>query len=161
AVAQDELALLIKPSGYFNAKAKKLKALADFLWREYEDDIQALRAEEAILLREKLLEVYGIGEETADCIVLYVAEAPTFVVDAYSKRLLSRLGVIDGRERYENLRQLLLRTLPEDVHMLGEYHALIVRHGQGICRKTAPLCNCCVLQSGCALAKSIEANRRR
>ncbi|MBM3944819.1 MAG: endonuclease [SAR202 cluster bacterium] len=156
ALPEPELAQLVRPSGYYNAKARKLKAMASFLWEEYGDDPRGLR-EDGELLREKLLKVYGIGEETADDIALYVGGIATFVVDAYTRRLVLRLGVFSEDKPYETYRRLFMENLPADVAMFGEYHALIVRHAKEACRKTAPRCGGCVLRRICDFGKSSGA----
>jgi len=99
-------------------------------------------------LREQLLSVHGIGPETADDILLYVYERPVFVIDAYTRRLFSRLGLLDGELAYEKLRAAFEQTLPPDVEMFNEYHALIDHHAKQVCRPK-PLCGACFLQRMC------------
>lgn len=151
----ERLAELVRPSGYYNVKARKLKALAHFFNEAYGDDIAAMRAEDGEVLREKLLRVYGIGEETADDIALYAADIPTFVIDAYTKRLFARLGLAPQEAPYAAHRAMFMDNLPAESGLYNEYHALIVRHAKDICRKTRPLCERCVLVDLCPTGKSV------
>ena len=140
-----ELAALIRPSGYFNSKARKLKAVAEYL-AAYGDDTGPWGAREAKELRAELLGVFGIGPETADDIVLYVAGLPSFVIDAYTQRMVDRWGVAPGLVRYGDYQALFEANLPHDAPLFNEYHALLDRHGVDTCRKREPLCGeCCLL----------------
>jgi endonuclease-3 related protein len=141
------LANWIRPSGYFNVKAKRLKSLCR--WLIAQGGVRRLARLPTERLREALLGVHGIGPETADDILLYAFERPVFVIDAYTRRIFARLGLIRGDEDYETLRRLFERRLGPDVALFNEYHALIVRHGKDICRKR-PRCTDCCLTSGCA-----------
>ena len=142
----DELAQLVYPSGYYNAKARKLKALAAYLGEVFGDDLDAMGRSDTLALREELLGIHGIGEETADDILLYALGKPVFVVDAYTRRLFHRLGLAPERGPYSEYSGLFTDNLPHDTAMFGEYHALIVRLGVEHCRKT-PACNgCCLLE---------------
>lgn len=152
---ETRLAELIRPSGYYNSKARKLKALAHFFNEAYGDDIAAMRAEDGEVLRAKLLGVYGIGEETADDIALYAADVPTFVIDAYTKRLLARLGLAPQATPYAAYRAMFMDNLPAESGLYNEYHALIVRHAKDICRKIRPLCEECVLLDLCPTGKRV------
>ena len=143
-----ELASLVYSSGYYNAKAKKLKALAEYLGERFSDDIDAMRTFDTRSLRAELLAVHGIGNETADDILLYALDKPVFVIDAYTRRLLSRLGVADGKEPYAQHQHLFMSELPADAGMFAEYHALIVTHAKASCRKS-PACGGCVLLDIC------------
>ena len=144
-LSQNDLAILIKPSGYFNSKARKLKSFAQFLDEFYCDSLDCLFNQKPDSLRLDLLSVYGIGEETADDILLYAAELPRFVIDAYTIRIMSRLGVISDRSRYDSVQTLFELNLKSDVKLFNEYHALLDRHGKEVCRKI-PLCReCCLL----------------
>ncbi len=146
---QDELATLIKPSGYFNAKARKLKELVRWLGERCGDDLGALFATETGGLREELLKVHGIGEETADSILLYAGEKPIFVIDAYTRRIFERLGLQPRRgNRYGDYQALFMENLPPETRLFNEYHALIVRLGKDICRP-APRCGDCPLNLEC------------
>jgi len=144
----DALAQLVRPSGYYNAKAKKLKALAEYLGERFSDDIDAMGTFDTRSLRAELLAVHGIGHETADDILLYALDKPVFVIDAYTRRLLSRLGVADGKEPYAQHQHLFMAELPADAGMFAEYHALIVTHAKVSCRKS-PACGGCVLLDIC------------
>lgn len=151
AVPEPALAEAIRPSGYFNTKARKLKAVAEHLAR-YGDDTDAWAAREAKELRDELLGVYGIGPETADDIVLYVAGLPSFVIDSYTIRLMERLGVRAGRGRYADWQEMFELNLPPDAPLFNEYHALLDAHAKDICRKREPRCGECVLASLCRAA---------
>jgi endonuclease-3 related protein len=144
-IATDKLAALIRPSGYYNAKATKLKAFVDRLHDKYEGNLDRLFELDTIDLRKELLSIHGIGPETADSILLYAAYRPVFVIDAYTKRIIGRLGLAPASDSYEAFQQLFMDRLPHDEGMFNEYHALFVRHGKDVCRKT-PICkNCCLL----------------
>lgn len=138
-----ELATLIYSSGYYNAKAIKLKSLADYLG-EYQDDLDRLFAIDICQLRRELLRVHGIGEETADSILLYAAGCPVFVIDAYTKRVLGRVGLAPDKGRYTDYQNLFMDNLPADVGLFNEYHALLVCLGKNVCRRR-PLCQQCCL----------------
>lgn len=140
----DELAALIRPSGYYAAKSLKLKALAAWVG-EHNDDLVETFAGDTEQLRCELLSVYGIGEETADSILLYGGCKPVFVVDAYTRRIVDRVGMAHGGTGYSDYQALFSFNLPSDVAMFNEYHALLVEHGKRVCRKD-PLCpDCCIL----------------
>lgn len=142
----------IRAAGFYNAKAKKLKTFAAHLIERHEADLDRLLGLPGDALREELLGLCGIGEETADAILVYAADRPSFVIDAYTRRLLGRLGWIDGGEPYRELRDLFLNALPTDVGVLGEFHALIVRHGKAHCRSD-PVCCGCPVRSICAVGR--------
>ena len=143
------LATWLKPSGYFNVKAKRLKAMCK--WLIAQGGMRKLARLPTPELRAQLLAVNGIGPETADDILLYAFDRPVFVVDAYTRRLFSRLNISNGAEDYETLRRQFEESLPPDVPLFNEYHALIVTHGKHICR-TKPLCDRCCLAVRCPLA---------
>ena len=155
-VGQGELAQLVYPSGYFNSKARKLKALAEYLGRRFNDDIDAISRVETEVLRAELLEVYGIGEETADDILLYAVGKPAFVIDNYTKRVFSRLGLAPEKGPYSAYRSLFMDLLPADVSLYSEYHALVVRHANEVCKKR-PLCEGCCLLAVCPTGRSMAA----
>jgi len=143
-----KLANWLKPSGYFNVKAKRLKALCRWVIEEGgERKIAQLPTDE---LRHALLAVHGVGPETADDILLYAFHRPVFVIDAYTRRIFARLGLIDGEEGYETLRHLFEKELGSDASLFNEYHALIVLHGKDICRKRSR-CDVCCLGAICPL----------
>lgn len=140
------LASWLKPSGYFNIKAKRLRAMCRWLLEQGGEG--ALKKNKTRDLRNALLDVYGIGPETADDILLYAFDRPVFVIDAYTRRIFSRLGLVEGDEHYENLQELFEKTLGKDAELFNEYHALIVIHGKDICR-TKPKCEQCCLSNAC------------
>jgi endonuclease-3 related protein len=146
ALPQGELAELIRPAGYYNIKAVRLRNFLEFLRNEAEFDMDALKVQGLHEVREKVLSVKGIGPETADSILLYALEMPTFVVDAYTHRMMFRHGLVDEDVDYHELRALFMDSLPEDVALYNEFHALIVRVGKDWCRKKAGLCETCPLQ---------------
>ena len=143
-IATDKLATLIRPSGYYNAKAAKLKAFIERLHDEHGGSLDKLFALDTSDLHKELLSIHGIGPETADSILLYAAHRPVFVIDAYTKRIIGRLGLALSSDSYESFQQLFMERLPHDEGMFNEYHALLVRHGKDVCRKT-PRCEVCCL----------------
>lgn len=149
----ESLAAHIRASGFFRAKARKLHALCGFLGR-YGDDVARLRAAGAARLRAELLAVHGIGPETADAIMLYAVGVPTFVVDAYARRIFSRLGEPSAGAGYARFQAWLLDGLPADAGLLGEYHALLVRHARDVCAARRPRCDRCALRGRCAFTAS-------
>ena len=144
-IPSKKLATLIRPAGYFNVKTKRLKNFISFLFQEYKGNLNAMKREETYALRKKLLSVNGIGPETADSILLYAFDKPVFVVDAYTKRILLRHGMIDETFDYHAIQDLFMRSLKLDVKMFNEYHALIVQLGKDFC-KSKPACEKCVLR---------------
>lgn len=148
AVATEQLAQWLRPAGYFNIKAVRLQNLCRwYLERGGLDALQKLQTDE---LRRAVLSVNGVGPETADDIVLYAFHRPVFVIDAYTRRLFARLGLITGDEGYEHLRAFFENSLSgkDQVSLFNEYHALIVAHAKDVCRKR-PLCDQCCLASRC------------
>jgi endonuclease-3 related protein len=138
-----QLAQHIRPSGYFNVKAKRLHSLCLWLLSErVADDLETDQ------LRQRLLAIHGIGPETADDILLYAYERPVFVIDAYTRRLFSRLALLDGDLPYEALRAAFEQVLPKEVALFNEYHALIDRHAKLVCRPR-PRCEACFLCHDC------------
>lgn len=146
-IPQDRLETLIRPSGYYRAKTKKIRAFLAHL-REHRNRLDFLFESDLLPLRRELLSIYGIGEETADSILLYAAEKPIFVVDAYTYRLFTRLGWIDGKYHYGRLQRIFMESLPHEYQLFNEYHALIVRHASQTCRKV-PRCEACALLYQC------------
>ena len=139
------LASLIRSSGYFRIKAERLKVFVDFLFDEYGGNIKRMKRERVGMLRWKLLNVKGIGPETADSILLYGLKKPIFVVDAYTKRILSRHGIISEKAFYEEVQNLFMGHLPHDEKLFNEYHALLVHLGKTLCKKV-PRCDVCPLE---------------
>ncbi|MFH1208766.1 MAG: endonuclease III domain-containing protein [Candidatus Omnitrophota bacterium] len=144
-VPSKKLAQWIRPSGYFNVKADRLKAFMDFLDRECRGDLLKLKQKTMPVLREKLLAVKGVGPETADSILLYALGKRSFVIDAYTKRIFSRHGLAKDHETYERWREIFMRALPENRDLYNDFHAQIVRTGKDHCRKV-PRCETCPLQ---------------
>jgi len=141
------LAELIRPSGYFRIKARRLKNLLELLRLECAYDLSVLGLRDMQQLRSKLLQVKGIGPETADSILLYALEKPSFVVDTYTRRILNRHFLVHEDIDYHELRDFFMDRLPLDVAIYNEYHALLVRTGKEWCRKNNPRCDECPLGS--------------
>lgn len=144
----DELAALIRPAGYFNVKAARLQAFTAFLLQEYHGSLDQLFAGPWQVTRQELLAVKGIGSETADSILLYAGQKPSFVVDAYTRRIFSRLGLVDEQISYDRLRDYFMDRLSQDTAQFNEYHALIVELGKQACRPK-PQCTVCCLSASC------------
>ncbi|RMH17769.1 MAG: endonuclease [Gammaproteobacteria bacterium] len=154
-LGHDALADAIRPSGYFNIKAKRLRNICEW-WIDWcSQDNSSKNTDE---IRKSLLKVNGIGPETADDILLYALGRPVFVIDTYTRRIFERLGLVEADWNYETLRQwfetsLATATADSDrVQLFNEYHALIVKHAKDICQKKQPLCEQCCLQVGCSYA---------
>lgn len=143
AMPVERLAPALRPAGYFNIKAKRLLNLCRFLQQH-----QGLERLETEQLRASLLTVHGIGPETADDILLYAFDRPVFVIDAYTRRLFSRLGLVDGKHGYDALREGFEAALDSESELFNEYHALIVVHAKAYCR-TRPVCGDCPLFDLC------------
>ncbi|HOU53035.1 MAG TPA: endonuclease [Myxococcota bacterium] len=147
-VPEPELAEVLRPVGYFRVKARRLKALVDFLIRCCDGDPRRLARWPVLEARQRLLEVHGVGRETADSILLYGAGLPIFVIDAYTRRIFGRLALLDPNRDYDVLRQAFEDALPRDVALWNDYHAQVVIHGKEVCRPR-PRCGECVLASRC------------
>jgi endonuclease-3 related protein len=145
-VSTRRLARLIRPSGYFNIKAARLKAFIRFLFDEYGGMPERMFREDPTELRKKLLKVSGIGPETADSILLYAGGLPVFVVDAYTRRIFHRHGIADRDLDYHDLQAGIMGALPRDVELFNEFHALIVRVGKEHCGRE-PHCEGCPLKA--------------
>ncbi len=150
-VSEARLAEAITPSGYFRQKSRKLKAFVGYLEEEHGGDLDAMFHVKRPELREALLGVWGIGPETADSIILYGARQPTFVVDAYTRRIFGRLGLAPVDASYDALQRLFMDHLSPSVPFFQEFHALLVAHGKDICRPN-PLCSRCPLWDICPSA---------
>ena len=148
-----ELAQIIRPCGYYNAKALKLKSLVDWLGNHYHDELNRLFANDIEDLRQQLLSIHGIGQETADSILLYAAGRPVFVIDAYTRRIMSRLGLAPDSHSYAAYQQLFTANLPADARLFNEYHALLVRLAKDVCRRK-PVCDKCCLNDICRFYKA-------
>jgi endonuclease-3 related protein len=146
-IALTRLARLIRSSGYFRRKAKKLKAFVHFLNMEHQGSLTKMFRTPTLVLRDQLLSVHGIGLETADAILLYAGKHPVFVVDAYARRMLDRHGLAEPAHGYESIRQLFECSVLPDARLYNEFHALIVHIGKHYCRAKVPRCDECALKS--------------
>ena len=164
-ISLDELSLLIKPSGYHNAKAKTLKAFAEYLVNNHSGSIDVFLGNPAKFVREELLALPGIGPETSDDIMVYAAGYASFIIDAYTIRIFTRIGVRPDPSRadYDAWQKLIHANIPEDVGLFNEYHALLVQHAKTHCTKTNPKCiDCCLLdicRTGSSSVHKVENER--
>ena len=142
------LAELIKPSGYFNQKSKKIKAFLNFINDELKGDIIKIKNYTTEKARNILLSVWGIGRETADSILLYAYDKPIFVTDAYTRRIFSRVSLIKGELEYDLIQKMFHENLPQDSNIYKEYHALIVAFAKDTCKKE-PSCDKCCIRNLC------------
>jgi endonuclease-3 related protein len=145
ALPPEELAELIRPAGYYQLKARRLRNLLRFVVEEYDGALERMFRTGVGALREQLLAINGIGPETADAILLYAGGLPTFVVDTYTHRVLARHGWIGYEADYHEIKDHFESALPADATLYNEYHALLVRVGKDFCRRTAPKCGACPL----------------
>jgi len=143
----ESLAEAIRPAGYYNIKAGRLKNFVNFLMEQYHGDLELMFASGLERLRSELLGIKGIGPETADSILLYAGNLPSFVVDAYTLRALSRHDIIYEDSGYEEVRELFMENLPPDPDLFNEFHALWVALGKTYCKKSNPSCSSCPLKS--------------
>jgi endonuclease-3 related protein len=143
-----KLEVLIKPSGFYKQKAKRLKGFVVYLFGNYKN-LDELFDNGVPELRKELLSLNGIGMETADSILLYAAEKPIFVIDAYTRRSMSRIYLRRKEFGYEELQSLILRELPKDLRLYKDFHAQFVELGKRYCRKTEPVCAECPLNKAC------------
>ena len=150
-----KLAGLIRPAGYYNIKAKRLKSFIGFLMNDYHGSMSMMQDMDVSCLRERLLGIHGIGQETADSILLYALGKPVFVIDAYTKRVLSRHNVMDGNKSYGEFQEFFYSSMKRDVNLFNEYHALFVQVGKKYCKRREPLCNDCPLRDNVFRARSI------
>ena len=142
-----ELAELIRPAGYFNVKTKRLKSFIAFLINKYNGSMKKMTHKGIVSLREELLSIHGIGPETADSIILYALDKPVFVIDAYTKRVLSRHGIMDYSDSYDAFQAHFHDSLKKDVRLFNEFHALFVRTGKTFCKRQNPSCVKCPLKN--------------
>jgi len=149
--AQTDLAEWLKPSGYFNIKMQRLRNFCQ--WYVDAGEFSVLSGVETNALRKKLLTINGVGPETADDILLYAFERPVFVIDAYTRRIFSRLGLLNANKGYELLRHQFEANLKSDVTIFNEYHALVVCHAKHVCKKR-PDCTGCCLAGYCLFFKT-------
>lgn len=145
-LSDEILASMIRPSGYFNVKTKRLKAFCQ--WYEKQGGSKNLDKLNTETLRHELLSVHGVGPETADDILLYAFKRPVFVIDTYTRRLFSRLDFITGNEKYDVLREMVEDALENNTQHMNEFHALIVKHAKDFCKST-PDCNQCPVLKRC------------
>jgi len=141
-----KLALLIRPAGYYNIKAKRLKNFLEFFINHYRGSVKKISQKTSKALRQQLLCVNGIGPETADSILLYALNKPVFVVDAYTKRIFLRHKLIKDSGSYAQVQDLFMRNLKPSAKLFNEYHALLVKLGKDFCLKNKPKCNICPLK---------------
>ena len=146
---RSELEALIRPAGFFRQKTDYLRRFCSFLVEQCDGSMTKLCQGTLDTARRRLLTLKGIGPETADSILLYAADRPSFVVDAYTRRVFARLGLLPGNESYASIRDMFMATLPAETAIYNEYHALIVQLAKTFCRKNKPLCNRCPLFSDC------------
>ena len=144
---EKKLASLIRPAGYYNIKAKRLKSFLRFLSENYRGSLRKMSSLDKQELRAKLLTVHGVGPETADSILLYAIKKPVFVVDAYTRRIFSRHGLVSDKADYHQIQKLFMQNLRNSVKLFNEYHALLVKLGKDFCLKNKPKCDICPLNS--------------
>jgi len=145
-ISLSRLSALIRPSGYFNIKAKRLKNFINFLVLEYGGDLDSVGEDPLLILRKKFLKVNGIGPETADSILLYAFGKNIFVIDSYAKRIFSRHHIVSEEDSYERIQKVFMKSLDADAGIFNEYHALIVQLAKKFC-KTTPQCESCPINS--------------
>lgn len=143
-MSHEQLADLIRPAGYYNIKARRLRNFIDHLVKDYGGDLRAFLSIPVETLREQLLAINGVGPETADSMILYAAEMPVFVVDAYTRRVLSRHGIMNGKADYHEIQALFHDNIPQDTSLYNDFHAQFVGVGHHYCRKK-PRCPQCPL----------------
>ncbi|WP_022856002.1 MULTISPECIES: endonuclease III domain-containing protein [Thermodesulfobacterium] len=142
----EKLAELIKPSGFYNLKAKRLKSFVEFLMLNYQGNLDLMFKKPISHLRAELLNIKGLGKETIDSILLYGGNLPVFVVDAYTYRILNRHFLVPEETTYDEIQALFMENLPPDPQLFNEYHALLVACGKSFCKKNSPLCDPCPLK---------------
>lgn len=149
---------LIRPTGYFNRKSAILKSVVGFLVEEYDGDLDRMFENPLNVLRQKLLNVKGVGPETADSMLLYAGYKKIFVIDAYTMRIFTRLGFLKGDEKYHDVQTFFMDNLPVDVGLYNQFHALIVRLGSECCSSKKPKCDSCVLSIHCKFVEESSPN---
>jgi endonuclease-3 related protein len=155
-MATDKLATLLYSCGYYNAKAKKLKTFVEHLAQHYNDKLDKLFDQPIDDLRKELLSIHGVGDETADSIILYAANMPIFVIDAYTRRIFDKLGFKEASANYIDFQDLFTNNLHIDTKLFNEYHALLVNHGKNVCKKI-PLCSKCCIEVLCKYTSDKKA----
>lgn len=141
---EKKLAELIRSARFYNQKAKKIKVIVKFIIENYDGRIELMAMENIQILRKNLLSLWGFGEETVDSIILYSCNLPIFVIDSYTKRIFSRLGLVNSEITYSDLQDFFMSNIPSNIDLYNDYHAQIVHLGN-ICCKKAPLCDECPL----------------
>jgi endonuclease III related protein len=141
----EELAQIIKPAGYFNVKATRLRNFVNYLVEKHGGDLDSLFSGTCAAVRKELLSITGIGKETADCMILYAANKPIFVVDAYTKRILYRHGLVGESADYDTMQTIFEANLPADVDLFNDFHAQLDAAGHFFCKRI-PLCEKCPLR---------------
>lgn len=144
-ISTDELATLIKPAGYYNIKAKRLKNFITHLVKRHQGSLDSMFQADVDELRTELLSINGVGKETADCMILYAANKPIFVIDAYTKRVLERHGIVGQDADYDSMQMIFHRNLKEDLALFNDFHAQFVAVGSRHCRRN-PKCAGCPLE---------------
>jgi endonuclease-3 related protein len=157
-LTEDDLAAIVRPSGFYRGKARKLRAFLDLLYDRFDGDLDRMLAAPGEILRPLLLATHGIGPETADSILLYAAGRPYFVIDAYARRVFTRIGVQPGHDTYDAWQRLFMEALPADAATFNEYHALLVEHGKQTCRPV-PLCESCPVLALCEYGRMQTGGR--
>ena len=145
----EQLELLIRPAGFFRQKAERLQLICHYMIDHYQNDLNNLFQKPMTEVRAELLQLKGVGPETADSILLYAGGMPSFVVDAYTKRIFSRLGLLTEKDSYDRVRDWFMAALPTEVQLFNEYHALIVETAKEHCSKRKPKCETCPLGAVC------------
>lgn len=164
-LSQERLVELLHPAGYYNVKAKRLRSVAYHLVERWQGRPETMAEEVAggrttlSAIRQELRAVHGIGEETADSILLYAAGLPSFVCDAYTRRIVARIGWLPDKASYADLQRLFVDSLPLDVALFNDYHAQIVRLGSQFCRPRDPRCDECPARPLCAYGRTAPAHR--
>lgn len=152
--SEEELQPLIRPAGYFRTKARKLKAFCEFLFNRFGGSLEVMFAKPLEAVRPALLGIYGVGPETADAILCYAGHLPIMVMDAYTLRVFSRLGLVEPTAGYAQMQEFFLSRLPRDVGLFNEYHALIDGLANSLCLKRGPRCRECPLLDLCPAGQS-------
>lgn len=155
ALPREALEDIIRPAGFFRQKARRLQLFASHLIDRYGGELSRMLDGPLEEVRQTLLALEGIGPETADSILLYAGGHPSFVIDAYTRRLFTRLGVLRGEKRYDQVRALFMDHLPHETDLFNEYHALIVEECKSFCRKRTPLCSDCPLHELCPFGRTL------
>lgn len=159
-LSEAEIGGLVRSSGFYTVKALRIKAFVDHLMECHSGDLNDMLAQDSDTVRRELITIHGIGEETADCVLLYAAGKPRFVIDEYTRRIVGRLGIgPDSRAPYADLQRFFEESLPADTQMLAEYHALLVALAKEVCHKR-PDCARCVLNQVCKYGRGVGSSAR-